>query len=304
MAPQIEDVDEFDDDTDIPLPSRPLPNTGTRGAILEEIGAPSGSDNEMDFGPTASGSGNASSTSRAFAKNPMQPNQQRFTGDKSAYKTWNTIYPVYLDAKKPYGSGRRVSRDHALWWPLSTDIANAASKMGLSVVHEVDKSHPRDWDNPGRVRVLWKQNGKLVNHQFTTKKKLLEGLGRAVQRIRPDLVPKEPFNFAKPVHADALPPQKSKSLKGKAPAHEPASKSSVTSSKPNGRTAQPPSVPDLAQRVSTYSPLVVSGMLLEAVKAGMQAQETNAPPAIPGAPAPGTPAAMGKGKRKVVRVRQ
>jgi signal recognition particle subunit SEC65 len=81
---------------------------------------------------------------------------------------WNTIYPVYLDAKKPYGSGRRVSRDHALWWPLSTDIANAASKMGLSVVHEVDKSHPRDWDNPGRVRVLWKQNGKLVNHQFTT----------------------------------------------------------------------------------------------------------------------------------------
>jgi hypothetical protein len=45
-------------------------------------------------------------------------------------------------------------------------------------------------------------------------------------------------------------------------------------------------------------------MLLEAVKAGMQAQETNAPPAIPGAPAPGTPAAMGKGKRKVVRVRQ
>jgi signal recognition particle subunit SRP19 len=88
MAPQIEDVDEFDDDTDIPLPSRPLPNTGTRGAILEEIGAPSGSDNEMDFGPTASGSGNASSTSRAFAKNPMQPNQQRFTGDKSAYKTY------------------------------------------------------------------------------------------------------------------------------------------------------------------------------------------------------------------------
>lgn len=29
--------EEFDDDTDLPLPSR-LPNTGTRGAILEEIG--------------------------------------------------------------------------------------------------------------------------------------------------------------------------------------------------------------------------------------------------------------------------
>ena len=32
-------VEEFDDDTDLPLPSRPLPNTGTRGPLLEEIGS-------------------------------------------------------------------------------------------------------------------------------------------------------------------------------------------------------------------------------------------------------------------------
>lgn len=30
--------EEFDDDTNLPLPSRALLNTGTRGAILEEIG--------------------------------------------------------------------------------------------------------------------------------------------------------------------------------------------------------------------------------------------------------------------------
>jgi signal recognition particle subunit SRP19 len=30
-------VEEFDDDTDLPLPSRSLPNTGSRGAIIEEI---------------------------------------------------------------------------------------------------------------------------------------------------------------------------------------------------------------------------------------------------------------------------
>jgi hypothetical protein len=33
----IVEVEEFDDDTDLPLPSRSLPDTGTRGAILEEI---------------------------------------------------------------------------------------------------------------------------------------------------------------------------------------------------------------------------------------------------------------------------
>jgi hypothetical protein len=30
-------VEEFDDDTELPLPSRSLPDTGKRGAILEEI---------------------------------------------------------------------------------------------------------------------------------------------------------------------------------------------------------------------------------------------------------------------------
>lgn len=30
-------IEEFDDDTDLPLPSMPLPNTGSRGPILQEI---------------------------------------------------------------------------------------------------------------------------------------------------------------------------------------------------------------------------------------------------------------------------
>ena len=38
-------VEEFDDDTDLPLPSQSLPNTGSRGAILEEI-ADSGDDDD------------------------------------------------------------------------------------------------------------------------------------------------------------------------------------------------------------------------------------------------------------------
>ena len=38
--------EEFDDDTSLPLPNKALPNTGTRGAILEEIGIDS--DREVD----------------------------------------------------------------------------------------------------------------------------------------------------------------------------------------------------------------------------------------------------------------
>ncbi|KAJ3013264.1 hypothetical protein NUW54_g1641 [Trametes sanguinea] len=52
--------------------------------------------------------------------------------------------------------------------------------------------------------------------------------------------------------------------------------------------------PPLTSRVSPYSPALPSGVLIEAVKAGMSAQES-----VPGLPGGGG----GKGKRKVVRVR-
>ena len=42
--------EEFDDDTDLPLPSRALPNTGTRGAILEEIGLDLDQESDEDNG--------------------------------------------------------------------------------------------------------------------------------------------------------------------------------------------------------------------------------------------------------------
>ena len=39
-------VEEFDDDTDLPLPSRPLYNTGERGPLLEAVDDDDDSDNE------------------------------------------------------------------------------------------------------------------------------------------------------------------------------------------------------------------------------------------------------------------
>ena len=46
--------EEFDDDTDLPLPNKPLPNTGTRGAILQEIDA-TDSEEDDDEGDSAAG---------------------------------------------------------------------------------------------------------------------------------------------------------------------------------------------------------------------------------------------------------
>ena len=41
-------VEEFDDDTDLPLPSMPLPNTGARGPILQELHDDSDEDDHLD----------------------------------------------------------------------------------------------------------------------------------------------------------------------------------------------------------------------------------------------------------------
>ncbi|KAJ7598557.1 signal recognition particle, SRP19 subunit [Mycena floridula] len=284
-------VEEFDDDTDLPLPNQPLPNTGSKGPLLEEI-IP-----EDDF------------LSRAGPASPsfIPPQQYLPTvTDVTPYKTWTCIYPIYLDAKRPYGTGqRRISRAKSLWWPLSKDIVDASQRLGLPTLHEVTKSHPRDWENPGRVRVHWKKSGNI-----RTKKQLLENIAFQIQLLKPENIPKPPYSTTAST-AVAKPAPVSTSNKGKAPANAkvPAntkvlakSKSPAVPKTGGRRLPIPPEPqPPFANRVSPYSPAISTGVLIETVKAGMNAQEANPPGQAPGTP--GSPAGAQKGKRKVVRVR-
>ncbi|KAH9941089.1 signal recognition particle SRP19 subunit [Epithele typhae] len=292
--------EEFDDDTDLPLPSQPLPNTGTRGAILERLDDDEDDDEDgapMLRGPTAG---------------PASPSLPQFRGadgahqvtDITPYKKWTCIYPIYIDAKRPCGRGeRRIARAKSVWWPLSKDIADATNRLGLGTLHEVHKAHPRDWENPGRVRVQWKKDGKLVNPAIKSKKQLLEMISVQIQMLKPDTIPKPPYGTDLVPQAEE-PPAPATPVKGKqpAPAKKSASVSNTTiSPSPAGlkrrqKVPSPPQPwPQLTSRVSPYSPALPSGVLIDTVKAGMTAQEA--------APAAGGAAAGGKGKRKVIRVR-
>lgn len=55
-----------------------------------------------------------------------------------------------------------MGKDEGVTNPLAQDIANAVSQLDVAgqVVFEPGKIHPKDWANPGRVRVLIKENGK------------------------------------------------------------------------------------------------------------------------------------------------
>ncbi|KAI0938525.1 hypothetical protein AcW1_001762 [Taiwanofungus camphoratus] len=311
MSRRVAVVEEFDDDTDLPLPSRPLPNTGTRGAILEEL-----SDDEDDvptlLEPTA-GPASPSQTQFKSAVPERDENGSRTVTDITPYKKWTCIYPIYIDAKRPCGRGeRRIARSNSVWWPLSKDIADATNRLGLGTLHEVHKAHPRDWENPGRVRVQWKKDGRLMNPAIKTKKQLLEIIARQIQMLKPDNVPKPPYNTAQttsePVPADTQNPAATAVTKGKEPAAAKGVKSTPTSASVTISTAAPSPAknhrskpptppmpfPPLTSRISPYSPALPSGVLIETVKAGMNAQE--AAPGISGG-------GGGKGKRKVVRVR-
>ena len=78
-------------------------------------------------------------------------------------KHYHCLYPVYFDASRSRSEGRRVGKELAVQNPLARTIVDAVQMLGYKVAFEPGKMHPKDWANPGRVRVLHKEDGKLRN---------------------------------------------------------------------------------------------------------------------------------------------
>lgn len=153
--------------------------------------------------------------------------------------------------------------------------------------------------------------------RLIAEKQLLEMICFHLQHVKPENVPKPPYKTAATAGAGdvattdltpasgkaaAATPTTPSSNKGKQPAAIKSKSPTARPSHPSGRQlpVPPEPHPPLASRVSPYSPVISTGVLIETVKAGMNATESNALGA-PGGPA--AAAAAAKGKRKVVRVR-
>ncbi|KAJ4339988.1 signal recognition particle subunit [Didymella glomerata] len=99
---------------------------------------------------------------------PQGPNVKTST-DREKSKHYQCLYPVYFDKSRTRAEGRRVGSELAVENPLAREMADAAASLGLSTVFEPDKTHPKDWANPGRVRVLLKKDGKLTDPDINNK---------------------------------------------------------------------------------------------------------------------------------------
>ena len=86
----------------------------------------------------------------------QHPHMQTTT-DEKAFKSYQCLYPVYFDSTRTRAQGRRVPRALAVANPLAMDIVQACAGLRLQTVLEAGKLHPKDWANPGRVKVNLRQ---------------------------------------------------------------------------------------------------------------------------------------------------
>lgn len=219
MPPKAAAVEAFDDDTEVrflpsvlhpcarrsadlaaprrllqfdlpPAPPASAPGAGPMGMHPDQMRAMEAMMRNMGMaggaGPGAAGAGGAS-------VDPAVPALMAGgSGSKSSgpvltaeQKTWTTLYPIYFDAKRPYGKGcRRIAYDKASLFPQSKFILAALRSLHIQAVHEPDKTHPKDWSNPGRVRAkLFNEDWQSLHAVIKTKKQLIERVAEVIQDI-------------------------------------------------------------------------------------------------------------------------
>ena len=91
------------------------------------------------------------------------------SSDREKSKHYQCLYPIYFDKSRTRAEGRRVGKEWAAENPLAREMADAAASIGMRTVFEPDKTHPKDWSNPGRVRVLLKHQGKMMDDDVKNK---------------------------------------------------------------------------------------------------------------------------------------
>ncbi|WEW54597.1 signal recognition particle subunit [Emydomyces testavorans] len=102
-------------------------------------------------------------SSSSVPRPPPQP-------QRNIPRHFQCLYPVYFDKTRTRTEGRKVSKKLAVGNPLARDILDAVQTLGLEAGLEADKLHPKDWANPGRVRVLLKRDdGRLINGDVKNK---------------------------------------------------------------------------------------------------------------------------------------
>lgn len=137
--PSEVDIDDFAD-TDIIRRVDPKSATPAQSNVLS---AASTRPQPAPGGPT-----------RGSLSGASQPHDNfHTTNDAKQYADYHCLYPVYFDVTRTRAEGRRVASHLAVRNPLAREIVNACAVLRIPTLFEPAKTHPKDWANPGRVKV-------------------------------------------------------------------------------------------------------------------------------------------------------
>lgn len=116
----------------------------------------------------------------AVSKNDIVDPKDFSDQERQELQSFQIIYPCYFDANRSHKQGRRVSADAAVRNPLAKTISDACRFFNIPGLLELDKTHPQDFGNPGRVRVMLKDSktGRVVNPKFTNKRLLMNSISQ------------------------------------------------------------------------------------------------------------------------------
>ncbi|KAK6226146.1 signal recognition particle subunit srp19 [Colletotrichum tabaci] len=104
---------------------------------------------------------NPSNIPSTAAPRPGAPGSEfQTTTDPKQYADFQCLYPVYFDARRTRAEGRRVPRSLAVENPIAREIVNACAALRLPTLFEPAKFHPKDWANPGRVKIRIRFGGE------------------------------------------------------------------------------------------------------------------------------------------------
>lgn len=165
---RVEEVSDSDSDSD---PDDMDPADFNPSHIISPANIPSSSST------SANATSTPITTSHGGAPPPTRPQAAPVPApvpapdQRDVPRNFHCLYPVYFDQTRTRAEGRKVSRKLAVANPLAREIVDAVQVLGLRAGFEGDKIHPKDWANPGRVRVgMRRENGSMINDEIKNSK--------------------------------------------------------------------------------------------------------------------------------------
>ena len=188
--PRIEEVSDSDIDSDpeIDDPDDFLPNE-----IMRRADAPSSSQTQTE-------------TVNPTLTRPPPPTQQKAASEaeirqrRAELKPFVTIYPIYFSSSRSKSKSRKVASNLTVSNPLAFSVLRATQTVlqgsRVQIAFEPDKTHPKDWSNPGRVKVRLydEETHEAIHPTIKTRKHLYNLISKELQAQGPTK-PEDPLEL-------------------------------------------------------------------------------------------------------------